>query len=255
MVTSQMKTEETPQIILLRCAEDALAIAKTALKNKKSLSGGGFYAGKLSVVKAEATNALRYFSNGSEENVNKLRSVVEKLCSGDKLKPAERSKAAYDLQFILSTDWSSDPVTVLAQGGVLPFQILEETKRGYLIKIGKEINGCYQSGFYNGCAVMMRRLLEVSIIEAFEARQCGDKIKNKDGHYYLLDGLISKVTAGTLGVPLSRTAKNNLSSLQDLGNFSAHGKNFFANIEDINGHQMNYRVIIEEFLRIARLIQ
>jgi hypothetical protein len=47
-------------------------------------------------------------------------------------------------------------------GGVFPLVTLNQTKRGYLVSVGRQMNGCYAAGWYDGCAVMMRRLLNAS---------------------------------------------------------------------------------------------
>jgi|SRR5581483_8337787 len=40
--------------------------------------------------------------------------------------------------------------------------------RGYIEKISNQINGAYENGWYDACAVMLRRLIETLIIETFE---------------------------------------------------------------------------------------
>ena len=50
---------------------------------------------------------------------------------------------------------------------VLPHAIVKGT-RGYIERVVFQINGCYEKGWFDGCAVMMRRLIETLIIECFE---------------------------------------------------------------------------------------
>ena len=40
--------------------------------------------------------------------------------------------------------------------------------RGYVKEMAKQANGCYRNGWYDACAVMVRRLLEILIIDSFE---------------------------------------------------------------------------------------
>ena len=40
------------------------------------------------------------------------------------------------------------------------------------------MNGCYSSEWYDASAVMMRRLVEIAIIEAFEKKGVAHKIKD-----------------------------------------------------------------------------
>ena len=50
---------------------------------------------------------------------------------------------------------------------VLPFSVVRNT-RGYIERIANQVNGTYENGWYDACTVMIRRLLETLIIEAFE---------------------------------------------------------------------------------------
>jgi hypothetical protein len=49
---------------------------------------------------------------------------------------------------------------------ILPHALVRGT-RGYLERVCFQINGCYEQGWFDACAVMMRRLVETLIIEAF----------------------------------------------------------------------------------------
>ena len=50
--------------------------------------------------------------------------------------------------------------------------------RGYIERVVAQINGTYENGWYDGCAVMIRRLLETLIVEAFENYKIATKIQN-----------------------------------------------------------------------------
>ena len=50
--------------------------------------------------------------------------------------------------------------------------------RGYIERVVAQINGTYENGWYDGCAVMIRRLLETLIVEAFENYKIASKIQN-----------------------------------------------------------------------------
>jgi hypothetical protein len=100
---------------------------------------------------------------------------------------------------------------------------------------------------------MMRRLLEISIIEAFEAKQVEDHIKDADGNYLQLSALVAR----TLTEPklrLSRNAKKVLPKLKDIGHMSAHGRYFTAQQSDLDDVQPGCRVVIEELLKHADLL-
>jgi hypothetical protein len=52
---------------------------------------------------------------------------------------------------------------------LIPMDIVKGT-RGYVEKITEQANGCYEKGWYDACAVMARRLIEILIIDSFEAK-------------------------------------------------------------------------------------
>src|SRR5258706_6134118 len=66
---------------------------------------------------------------------------------------------------------------VVVKHTYLPEDQTKGTRR-YLEKLAFQLNGCYESGFYDGCAVLCRRMIESLLIEAFEASGKGTEIKN-----------------------------------------------------------------------------
>jgi hypothetical protein len=109
------------------------------------------------------------------------------------------------------------------------------------------------NGWYDACAVMMRRLLEISIIEAFEGRGLAAKVKTAKGDFVQLTELVGAALAET-SWNLSRNAKTALPKLRDVGHMSAHGRYFIAQRSDVEKVQPGCRVTVEEFLRLAGLL-
>src|SRR6266478_9582498 len=95
---------------------------------------------------------------------------------------------------------------------LLPFALVRGT-RGYVEKVVNQVNGCYEKGWFDGCAVMMRRLIETLIIECFEEHQIAHKIKNPNGDFFYLADLIDK-TLQEQGWNLGRNAKQALPRLK-----------------------------------------
>jgi Domain of unknown function (DUF4145) len=132
---------------------------------------------------------------------------------------------------------------------------LNQAKRGHLVAVGRQMNGSYASGWYDACAVMMRRLLESAIIEAFEARKIDAKIKNSTtGDFLQLTGLVAAALAeSTWNLP--RTVKRTLDGLKDLGHRSAHNRYYLATKPDLDKYVDAYREAVEAFLHLAGLLQ
>ena len=249
------KESPTPQIILVELVDKALSVAKTARKNNKTLSGVNFYATKMADLRADATNAFARLSTRSVGDTSALAELLQKVFSTD-ASSKDRVQAARDLQFAMKTTLAEVSVesSHLEEAGVFPLVTLNETKRGYLVSIGRQGNGCYVSGWFDSCAVMMRRLLESVIIEAFEARGIDQKIKDStSGDFLQLTALINAALAET-SWNLPRNVRRELPNLRDLGHRSAHNRYYLAKKPDIDQVLGGYRETIEAFLHLAKLL-
>lgn len=134
---------------------------------------------------------------------------------------------------------------------VFPHSLVKNT-RGYIERITHQINGSYESGWYDACAVMLRRLIETLIIETFEYHKLEDKIKNSDGNYLFLKDLIS-ITLNESSWTLGRDAKRALPRLKDIGDKSAHSRRFIAHRADIDKVIPDLRVVVQELVFLAQL--
>ena len=134
---------------------------------------------------------------------------------------------------------------------VLPFSVVRNT-RGYIEKVVNQINGCYEKGWYDGCAVMMRRLIETLIIECFEYHNIAHKIQNNSGDFYYLKDLIAKTLAENIW-NLGRNTKKALPKLKDIGDQSAHSRRFIAHREDIDKVIGDFRTVVQELVFLSNL--
>lgn len=129
---------------------------------------------------------------------------------------------------------------------------LVRNTRGYIEKIVNQINGCYEHGWYDGCAVMIRRLIETLIIEAFEQYSIAHKIKNSTGDFFYLGDLISMALVETCW-NLGRNARGALPKLKSVGDLSAHSRRFIAHRHDIDKVKGDLRIVVQEFVYLAKL--
>jgi hypothetical protein len=244
---------ESPAQELEALAKKAIDVARKARKHRKNLSGDNYYANKLAELRADAVNVFRDLSNQSAGDVSAMAEMIEAVfAAGTAAK--DRASVSRDLIFSLKTTWKqSDSGEDLEQVDLFPLSVLSQAKRGYLVTVGRQMNGCFVKGWYDACAVMMRRLLEISIIEAFEAKAIAAKIKDGNGNYVQLSDLVSKALAEPTWT-LSRNAKRDLPKLREIGHRSAHGRYYHATRDDIEAVRQSARVVIEEFLHHAQLL-
>lgn len=134
---------------------------------------------------------------------------------------------------------------------VVPSSVVRGT-RGYIEKVANQVNGSYQNGWYDACAVMVRRLLETLIIEAFEHHRIASKIQNTSGDFFYLRDLID----AALREPswnLSRNCKAAMPRLKDVGDKSAHSRRFNAHRGDIDPLLADIRLVVQELVYLAAL--
>jgi len=136
---------------------------------------------------------------------------------------------------------------------ILPYTLFENT-RGYLEKINYQINTCYQKSCYDACAVMIRRLIEVLIIEVFNHHGLAQKIKNPDGDFLCLEDLIDKILAEQ-GWSLRKNTKKALQKkhFKTIGDQSAHSWRYNAYRTYIDDIKIELREVSEELLYLAGL--
>jgi hypothetical protein len=124
--------------------------------------------------------------------------------------------------------------------------------RGYIERVANQVNGALGNGWYDACAVMLRRLLETLIIEAFEHHHVDAKIKNSTGDFLYLRDLIEKCLAEPMW-NLSRNCKQAMPRLKDVGDKSAHSRRFNAHRGDIQPLIGDIRTVVQELVYLAGL--
>jgi len=134
---------------------------------------------------------------------------------------------------------------------VVPRSIVRGT-RGYIEKVANQANGCYENGWYDACAVMLRRLIETLIIEAFEKHSIANKIKSSNGDFLYLRDLIGS-TLAEASWNLSRNCKQALPKLKDIGDKSAHSRRYIAQRGDLEPLLADVRLVVQEMVYLAGL--
>jgi hypothetical protein len=135
--------------------------------------------------------------------------------------------------------------------GVVNLTLVRNT-RHYIEAIVHQINGCYENGWYDACAVMIRRLVETLIIETFEHYGIANQIKNSQNDFVYLADMIN-VTLKATEWNLSRNAKKALPNLKNIGDRSAHNRRYVAHRKDIDDLKPHLRDIVQELVYLSNL--
>jgi len=185
-----------PHEVIADLAMKAGEVVRTAKRHKKSLSGDNFYAEKLVRLRTDATIAFRQLASSGVGDVTAMAELLEIVFSPS-VSSGTRRDAIRDLRFQLKTKWSEAKPSAPPgeEDAIFPLALLVRTRRGYLVQIARQMNGSFVQGWYDTCAVMMRRLVEASIIEAYERRGIQANIKNAGGDYFQLTELITHALA------------------------------------------------------------
>lgn len=158
--------------------------------------------------------------------------------------------AAHAMQQEADQLWLPPPVSKPSRSQmVLPNSIVEDHKYHHLKVIVNQINATYESACYDACAVLIRRLVETLIIEAFERHSIADKLKNVSGDFPYLSELIP-ATLNEKTWNLTRNVKQSLPKLKDIGDLAAHSRRYNAHRHDIDKIIDALRVVVQELLRL-----
>ena len=132
---------------------------------------------------------------------------------------------------------------------LFPIDIFDNT-RDYLKKTARQAILCYDYGIYDGCLVMLRRLIETLIIELFEHRGIKERILDKSNNYLfcgdLIDRLLEEKTLWTIG----RNTAQELPKIKKMGDLSAHNRRFNAKKSDIDSIKAGLRIVLEELVHL-----
>lgn len=120
--------------------------------------------------------------------------------------------------------------------------------------IVNSINGTYENGWFDACAVMLRRLIETLIIEAYLGIGRHNDILDNNNHFIDLNSLIKMACDGN-DPHLSRTSKRILPKIKALGDRSAHNRTFLAKPSSFESLSSNFHVdlqaLVQELLSAA----
>ena len=150
-------------------------------------------------------------------------------------------------QFKSTFSWLSDnSEEIVFSGEILPETVFAGT-RGYIELLAKQINASYEKNIYDGCAVLMRRLIEVLLIHAYQLIGEEAQIKATNDQYKDLSTIIKNATSNPT-LNLSKGTKDCLDVFRVLGNFSAHRIEYNCTRGDIKKIALDYRAAVEELL-------
>ena len=225
----------------LSSTEKALAVLWFADDQQ---NGSSFTAGELSRMLRDA--------GLGEPHSTKLGQALQKsgfvLKAGTafRIKPAARVEVAGWLKPIVK----KPKLELDHAAGYLPLDVWSGTIT-YIGKLAKQLNACYEIEAYDAAAVLVRRIIETLLIEAYEAKGIENQVKDPTtGDYMMLNGILKDaIDRGSLS--LNRDSKNTLRALKEAGDKSAHNRRYIAVRRDLDQIQTGMRVAVDDLLHLA----
>lgn len=170
----------------------------------------------------------------------KAKRFLKKKEGGYVLSRAESAKIA----LIIGEKPKKTPSSAL-----FPLSILADA-RPYVSRIAEEAIICYDSGVYNACLVMIRKLIETLIIEVFERHNVQDRIIASNGSYLYCESLMEKLKEERKLWKISRNTAKAFQNIKLKGDASAHNRHFNAQKSDVDDIKTGLRVALEELCQI-----
>lgn len=208
-------------------------------------------------VKNESSNIKsinQYFAecNLPKYNVTYLKQELQKSKAVVSIgkgcyKPSRESILRLDTEFCNLLKKSEE---VVSCNSIIPESLYDGT-RGYIINLAKQINASYENNIFDGCAVLMRRLLEILLIHSYEATSNIHEIKDADSFKNL--NYIINCTLSKKPFTLSKEVQSSLDTFRELGNLSAHKIQYNAKKQYIDDVKNIYRLAIEELLYTSQI--
>jgi hypothetical protein len=211
---------------------EAEKIAERAKRGKKSLKGNTPNAERFYDCRTQATRALKEIQTAISPIANPglERTFVdtEKELSyffDLKTSIADRRDLRRHIEMLVKAEIEPAHKTLSRiETEFIPIEIVDGS-RGYVVNVARQANRCFQCDALDACGVMVRRLLETLIIEVFEKKGIGDKIKDGSGNFIMFTDLVNKLI-NAAETPVGRTTKKELPTIAIVLNNCAHSRTF-----------------------------
>ncbi|MBP7704967.1 MAG: hypothetical protein KA105_06735 [Caulobacter sp.] len=158
-------------------------------------------------------------------------------------------RAGRDSQYVDRYGDLRSPESIPVRDDVLP-PTLSLGGRRHFNALKREINGAYEYGFYNSCAVMCRRLMECLLIDAFEYTGNLSVIALPDKSFRPLSEIINLAKTG-VHIRLSRSVLKVLDKVKDTGDPAAHSRRYLTSKQDIDDLNPGLRQLLAELSALA----
>ena len=164
----------------------------------------------------------------------------------------------FDPDAVISLDakyghlWKAAPsvsAEIVPEGiSVIDEKIFSGKREGF-DKLITQINSTYRNGSFDSCAMVMRRLLEASLILSFQTNSAEDAI-SQDGKYLCFGDIVKK----TIDNEMFGLSAADLTDASHIGDYSDRGPTYTFGANDINLPRNAYRNVLTALFKASKLL-
>lgn len=118
--------------------------------------------------------------------------------------------------------------------------------RVYLEQMVHQINGSFDAGFYDCCAILCRRIMESLLIEIYISQKRHQEIQNT-GVFLSLEKIINHAISDST-LTLGRNTPKTMMEIKQLGDTAAHDRVYITHKTDITAIRARLRRVIQDLL-------
>lgn len=118
----------------------------------------------------------------------------------------------------------------------------------YVTRLIPQINGCWERGYLEACAMVIRRLTETLICELYAKRGWEDELKDPSTHEFVgLKSMVNKI-CGDPRIGLAKRVQEGLKKIKELGDIAAHDFKVRIRKGDLEGARSSVRFTCERLI-------
>lgn len=132
---------------------------------------------------------------------------------------------------------------------IIPLEWVTQSP-GHVQRLVQQINGCYDSGYYDACAALCRRLMESLIIQIYLVAGRREHIQ-ANGTFLALEALIQRICNDD-EITLGRNSNRTMVHIKGIGDTAAHDRVYITPQIDIDDVKAAYRRLINELMSLCQ---
>jgi len=245
---------------LVEVSYAAYDLGKRAAKAKQSLVTDNRYGRKFHELQIEIARIRSQISpalnNSQVADVDRtaLINALDVIVQTQKVTTSSRHEAYKIVKRICEASLepmieNDSRMTMPQSDSVIPMDVFRDIP-GYYSKLAIQINGCYEAKWYDACGVVMRKVIESLIIDVYAQNSRVTEIQDANGDFYMLRTLVDIMIKDTSWA-LGRDTKKALPEIKQIGDRSAHTRDYITTRKDIDGVRAGFRVAVDELLHKA----